>query len=233
MTNSVHGILKLYPDKSLIAIISELTLVNNNVPVNAAPRACQLNMLGGDSTVDCNNPSTSSFSSPTSMTSVTSSSHSSRNSQSSTASQSTSTPSKMSMPSSISNTVTTTRNRPTATTRTTTSSLVDTTSYQALKTSLTSISQHPSSTSGSNGVFSVEMIAIVVLVALVGIMIGMMIVGCFYYMQQHKRGSGDVISTNNMSLHNYSPLDNHELGIDMEATFRATVDEDDEKMLQI
>ena len=81
------------------------------------------------------------------------------------------------------------------------------------------------------------MIVLVVLVALVGIMIGMMIVGCFYYMHQHKRVSGDVISTinNSMSLH-YSPSDNNELGIDMEteATFtinRATVDEDEEKML--
>ena len=76
MTNSVHGILKLYPDKSLIAIISELTLVNNNVPVNATPSECQLNVLGGDSEVNCNNPSSSSASmtssTPTTQTSMTS-----------------------------------------------------------------------------------------------------------------------------------------------------------------
>ena len=74
MTNIVHGILKLYPNKSLTAIISELKFVNNNVPVNAAPSECQLNVLGGDSTVDCSNPSTSSTSttSATSQTSVTS-----------------------------------------------------------------------------------------------------------------------------------------------------------------
>ena len=254
LTNSLLGVLKLYADKSLIAIISELTLVNNNVPVNAAPRACKLNVLGGDSTVtvDCNSPSTSSFSSPTSptsatsvpgslisttsatsMTSVTSSSHSSTTSQSSTARQSTS------IPSSKINAVTTTRSRPTASTKTTSSSLVHTTSIQTLKTSLTTSISRPSSTSASSGtsVFSVEVIVLVVLVALVGVMSGMMIVGCFYYMHQHKRGSGDVISTinNNMSLH-YSPLDNHELEIDVEteATFsinRATVDEDEKKML--